>query len=135
MQKYLSSENGASLRKCTRIKVQHGLLTLALSEKFAGLYLPRAARFDPVFPTFHNIVRNEVTLNPNNIMRMERMKKPIIKYSPHLTQFKNMKNIIIVINIVLEKKLVETLDANRIYDIKILASESSSINTQDKKMS
>ena len=68
-------------------------------------------------------------------MRMERMKKPIIKYSPHLTQFKNMKNIIIVINIVLEKKLVETLDANRIYDIKILASESSSINTQDKKMS
>lgn len=41
---------GASSRKCTRIKVQRGLLTLALSEKFAGLYLPRAARFDPVFP-------------------------------------------------------------------------------------
>lgn len=73
--------HGASPRKCTRIKVQRGLLTLALSEKFAGLYLPRAARFDPVFPTFHNIVRNEVTLNPNNIMRTERTKKPIIKYS------------------------------------------------------
>lgn len=40
----------ASSRKCTGIKVQRGLLTLALSEKFAGLYLPRAARFDPVFP-------------------------------------------------------------------------------------
>lgn len=61
--------HGASSGKCARIKVQHGLLTLALSEKFAGLYLPRAARFDPVFPTFRNIVRNEVTLSPSNIMR------------------------------------------------------------------
>lgn len=57
---------GASSRKCAGIKVQHGLLTLALSEKFAGFYLPRAARFDPVFSPFHNIVRNEVTLDPSS---------------------------------------------------------------------